>query len=240
MNNLADKITEKLEKENIKPTPKWQFLLKDYVLWVVFGINVLLGAVFFAIVLSSLGNNDWDIYKYLNQGFLEHIIRNMPYVRLTALGIFIFLSYYNYRYTDKGYKKKSRKIVLMGLVIIAIIGGTLAMFGRANILENVFKKAIPYYETVEEKRMKMWYHPEEGLLTGTIVKVDDGFVIEDYYKKRWLIDISKADWRGPVQEAQIGQQVKIIGKQLEVNKFKAEEIRPWNGNGWHRGRSNRG
>ena len=230
--NISKNVLSKIQEHNITPKPKWKFLLKDYVLWSVFGVNMFFAAIFFSVTLLSLTNVDWDIYKYLHQNFIQYAVITVPYIRLIALILFVFLAYYNYRHTDKGYRYKARQIILMSLVIVVMMGGTMFVLGRAHIMEDILTKTLPHYETVEQQKLRMWYHPEEGLLTGTIIKIvnDDVFVIEDYYKKRWFVtNISNTIWRGPVQKPEVGLRIKIIGRQSEVDKFEAEEIRPWAG-----------
>jgi heme/copper-type cytochrome/quinol oxidase subunit 2 len=228
-NNLADKITEKIKKEKIQPKPKWQFLLKDYLLWSVFGVNVMLGAMFFVVTLFSLRDNDWDVYKYLDQNFLEYVIMTMPYLRIIALIVFVFLAYYNYKHTDKGYKYKTHWIVIMSIVVMMLVGGTLFLVGAEDKIERLFSRSLPYYSNLEERRIQVWHHPEQGLLGGEIVEVSKEFeiILQDCHNKNWQVDVQEVVWRGPIGKPEMGRRIKVIGEQLSENKFKASEVRPW-------------
>jgi len=231
MNNLTEKIVKKIEEEKITPKPKWRFLLKDYILWLVFGFNLLLGSVFFAVSLLYWSSADWDIYKYLDVSVLQVLKTMMPYVRLGALTFFIFLAYYNYRHTKHGYKSRTGLIIGMSLVIALMIGGTLFILGASHKLESVLAGRIPYYEGVEEHRIGVWSHPERGLLAGVVEKIqpDGRVVLKDFYGKKWLVQVDQAFWRGPVKHPSIDQKIKIIGKRISVDEFQAKEIRPWVG-----------
>jgi len=231
MKNLADKITAKLKDDNIKPKPKWQFLLKDYLLWSVFGVNVVLGAMFFVVTLFSLQDNDWDIYKHLDQNFLEYIIMTMPYLRITALAGFIFLAYYNYKHTDKGYKYKTHWILIMSVVVMMLVGGTLFLVGVEEKIENLFSRSLPYYNSTEERRIQVWHHPERGLLGGEIVEIgkDSEIVLQDCHNKSWQVNIQEVIWKGPIGKPEMGRRIKVIGEQLGEDEFKAREVRPWTG-----------
>jgi heme/copper-type cytochrome/quinol oxidase subunit 2 len=229
--SLADKIAAKLKKENITPKPKWQFLLRDYLLWSVFGINVLLGAMFFVVTSFSLRDNDWDIYKHLDQNFLEYIIMTMPYIRITALVVFIFLAYYNYKHTDRGYKYKTHWIIIMSVVVMGLIGGTLLLVGAEAKIERLFSRSLPFYDNLEERRIRVWHHPGKGLLGGEIVEInmDSEIVLQDCHNKNWQVDVQEVIWRGPIGKPEMGRRIKVIGEQLGEDKFKAKEVRPWMG-----------
>jgi len=235
-NNLADKITEKIKKENIQPKPKWVFLLKDYVIWGVFTLNIFLGGLFFAVTLLVINNTDWDIYKYLDGSLWRYFISVLPYFRLSALLLFLFLAFYNYRHTPRGYRYKNRKIIIMSVIISGMIGLTLFLFGAGYKIEQLFFTGVPFYKSLEQHRQEMWYRPEAGLLSGEVVEIisSEKIKIKDYKNKFWLIDVSETSWRGPVRHPQVSKQLKIIGQKVSPKEFKAKEIRPWFG-----GRHNR-
>ena len=228
--NISKNVLNKIKEEEITPKPKWRFLLKDCILWIVFGLNILLGSVFFVISLFYVLNNDWDVYKYLDKNLLEHIIASMPYLRIFALGTFVLLAYYNYRHTDKGYKYKTFRIIGMSVSIIFLIGATIFLIGADSKIEKIFSKNLPYYNSVEEHKTQMWTQPDKGLLSGEIVGVGDNtLIIVDNQSKNWQIDTKKTMWRGPVKNLKTGIKIKIIGKQVSDSKFEAKEIRPWSG-----------
>jgi len=58
MEEVTKNTLQKIKKENIKPIPKWQFLLKDSLVWGLFVLNLILGSIGFAIALYLLTNND--------------------------------------------------------------------------------------------------------------------------------------------------------------------------------------
>jgi hypothetical protein len=48
----------------------------------------------------------------------------------------------------------------------------------------------------------------------------------DLDNNRWKIEASKVIWKGKITPI-IGLKIKLIGKLIDDNNFKAMEIRPW-------------
>ena len=231
MKNLRYKVLDTIKTEKIKPKPKWQFLLKNYLLWFVFGLNVLFGSIFFTVVLLYFSDSELDLHTYLSQNFLDYVVVVVPVFRLALLGMFIFLVYYNYKHIGRGYKYKTIQLVLMSVVIVMIIGGTLFVVGLGYRVDDLLAKHVPYYENIDEHRQKVWTNPENGLLSGEIIEIygDNSITIRDFKDNKWSIDISSAKFRGYTRNLEVGQKIKIIGNIKASFKFIAKEIRPWFG-----------
>jgi hypothetical protein len=71
--------------------------------------------------------------------------------------------------------------------------------------------------------------PKRGLLAGTIIETElpeNNFKLMDLDNNRWKIEASKVIWKGKITPI-IGLKIKLIGKLIDANNFKAMEIRPW-------------
>jgi hypothetical protein len=71
--------------------------------------------------------------------------------------------------------------------------------------------------------------PKRGLLAGTIIETklpENNFMLMDLNNNRWKIEASKVIWKGKITPV-IGLKIKLIGKLIDDNNFKAMEIRPW-------------
>jgi len=88
MEKVGKKVLEKIRKEDIKPIPKWHFMLKNSFIWGLFIVNLLLGAIGFAVVIYLLVNNDatWDFS--LTKNIFQWILLAIPFV---CLQYFFFL-----------------------------------------------------------------------------------------------------------------------------------------------------
>ena len=77
MNKISEKILDKIKQQHIIPKPRWQFLLKDYLIWAVFVIATIIGSLSVGIIIHLLVDFDWTAYKYLDKGFFEYFWKDM-------------------------------------------------------------------------------------------------------------------------------------------------------------------
>lgn len=228
MDKLTDSIVSKIKKEKIAPAPKWMFLAKNYSIWMLFILAVIIGGLAFAVILFLLTDNDWDIYKQLDKSFGEYLLLSLPYFWIIFLGLFSVAAFYNYKHTKKGYRQSPYLIVVASILASVVIGTVFFYAGLGSKIENIFADNFPYYENFTQHRMDVWNNPERGLLAGTITEADDkdNFILKDFEGKDWEIQSGSASWAGRVI-FQEGEQIKIIGEKKNDNIFSAQQIRPW-------------
>lgn len=228
MDDLKKSVVGKIKKDNIKPNPRWKFLLRDYVFWAVFGAAVLLGGLAFSVVLFFLLERDWDIYKYLDKSFFEYLFLSIPYFWIIILTAFSGVAYYNWKHTKRGYKFNPYLIVLLSILISLFLGSGLYAAGLGEKMDEVFAENMPCcYESFMERRLNVWSQPEKGLLSGEVVeRKNDLLRIEDWGGNEWEVLIDEALMMGSV-EMEKGGKLKIVGKKRSENIFEAQQIRPW-------------
>ena len=233
MKNLADKITKKIKKDEIKPKSKWFFLLKNYFIWSVFTLAVISGGVAFVVIIFGITSNDWDIHEHLHQSFGQYFLLTLPYYWIGLMTIFLAIAAVYYRHTSTGYRYKVYLILLGSIVVSFLLGIILFTFGAGEKLEDMFANRLPYYHNFMDQRIETWSHPEEGLLAGRIIKVVDSenIKVKDLSRQEWMVDIKNAHIAnsGRAKIIKENKVIKIIGEEEGENKFKAEKIRPWEG-----------
>ena len=231
MNNFSEKVLKKIEKENIKPKPQWYFLLKNYLIWLMFGISIVLGSLAFSMILFMIRQLDWDIYHYLGDSFLKTLFISLPYLWLIFLILFIIIAYYNFINTKRGYRFRFITIILISLIVSVVLGTGLYFNGFSENIENIFFEKIPYYHKLIYTCEKQWMHPEKGLLAGNITETElskKKIHLIDFNEKHWEIDIRNSLWKGKLQPVK-DLKIKLIGKMIDDKHFQAIEIRPWRG-----------
>jgi len=233
MNNISDQVFKQIKENKIKPKPRWYFLTKNYFIWSMFGISIILGSFAFSMILFIIKQLDWDIYHYIGDSFLKTVFISLPYLWLIFLILFIGVAYYNFIHTKRGYRFRFVSILLISLIFSILLGTVLYSNGLSKNLENIFSEKIPYYNRLVYTCEKQWMQPERGLLAGTIIETglpDNNFILMDLDNNRWKIRVGKAIWKGKLTPA-TGLKIKLIGKLMEDNNFEAVEIRPWQGQG---------
>jgi len=229
MKNISNEVLKKIKDNNIKPKPLWYFITKNYFIWSVFGISIILGSLAFSMVLFIIKQLDWDIYHYIGNSFLKTVFISFPYLWLIFLILFTGVAYYNFIHTKRGYRFKLISILLISLVISITLGTGLYFNGFSERLENVFSEKIPYYNRLVYSCEEQWMKPERGLLAGTIIEIglpENIFILMDLDNNRWTIEAGKVIWKGKTAPV-IGLKIKLIGTLIDENNFKAMEIRPW-------------
>lgn len=233
MEEVTKNTLQKIKQEKIKPIPKWRFLLKDSLVWGLFVLNLIFGSIGFAISLYILSNNDVVLESSLATNAWEWMIFSIPIAWILLTILFVFIAYYNFKHTKGGYRFTVVKIFLMNIVVSIVLGAIINGFGLSQKLNTVFSDNIPFYNHTMDLRSEVWMRPESGYLAGSIVEINldtKSFKLEDLNGKTWDISYSNATVRGRVS-LQVGEEIKLVGKQLSTKTFDASEVRPWMGNG---------
>ena len=227
--NNAKKILEQIKKEDIRPKPKWVYLVKNSSFWLLFAISVIFGSISIGTIFFSIFNTDWDVYKMINKSFPYYFLMVLPYFWLLILIAFIFFAYKNYKQTKTGYRTNPFLIVSYSIFGSIFIGTIFYLIGFGQLIESKFSDNIPHYKVLFERRMLVWNNPENGLLAGEITDLnDDNFYIKSLSGDKWKIIDDTALWKRKIDRS-IGKNVKIIGKKIGSDLFLAKEIRPWIG-----------
>lgn len=224
----AKKILKSIKDRKIKPKSKWLFLLRNYLVWLIFGLAIFVGAIATSVIIFSLTDNDWDLYKILDKSSVSYIIMSLPYIWIVILIIFSLLSYLNYKHTKTGYRIEPIKIISISVLLSVFFGSILFTGGFGEFIDYKLSKDIPYYEKMMAQRQLIWSNPEKGLLAGEVVKINskNDFYIRSLSGEEWHIIGDSILWKGRASGSE-GKKVKIIGRILGDNVFIAEEIRPW-------------
>ncbi|MFA5052329.1 MAG: hypothetical protein WC544_04720 [Patescibacteria group bacterium] len=235
MNNLSQNILEKIKQEKVKPIPRWEFLLKDWVIWTGFGVSVLIGSVAYCVALFMLTTQDWDLYRYVGSNPIIDALSGLPYIWLVALILFMSLAYYNFRHTQSGYRYRTYGIVLMGIGASIVIGSILHVSGFGDYVDNALASNLPMYRQLTPDRQSTWTQPEKGLLAGKIIGLNSADIyavsIKDFRGQMWVINVQEAviDPRATITD---GEYIKIIGRKIDSYQFIASQIMPWQMSRW--------
>jgi len=223
----ANSIMEKIEKDHVVLKPRWSFLLKNYTFWTLGSVALLVGGAASSVIIFTLVNSDFDVYRYLNGSGLSYIFMILPYAWFIFFTLFIVVAYYNIKHTKHGYRYKLRTVVLTALVASVILGFVFYYFGFSHAIDSSFGKHFPGQKPFLEKKQQMLVQPEKGLLAGTITSVDeeDSFEFEDFKGKKWTI---ASNYLQDPHKSFLEKfsDVIIVGEIMENNIFKACSLRP--------------
>ncbi len=224
--DISQIALERIKESGIKPISKNIFNLKRVIFWAFVGMALIVGIVSFSVTLSLLFNNDWDLYNKFGFNF---ILKTLPYFWFVCLMVFALLCEFYYRKTLLGYRHRVVTIVGIYIVLTIIFGSVLHFFGMGEIIENSFSKNIPAYRGFMFDKNEFWSQPEEGLISGKIISINNDLIkLVDYNNIVWIVNINNTFVGGRVKIEE-GEIVKIIGYVDSNGFFIAEKIRPWIG-----------
>jgi hypothetical protein len=232
MESVSDKVIEKIKKEKIYPTPRWHFLLKNYVLWSGFFLSVIFGSLAISLIIHYSRENDWDIYPYLGEGNLQFIAESIPYLWIMFMLAFVGVAYYNCRHTQSGYRYRAYYILLSSLFLSFIFGYAGYAMGIGKDIDDILSDKTNCNCGMAARQKMIWSQPDKGLLSGRIIEVrmDENFNLEDFDGNIWEVRDGEMGWEEVILRNIIirpDELVKIIGQREGEAIFIAQEIRPW-------------
>lgn len=219
--NLQDKILEKIEKENLKPTGAQYFLFKKYTIY----FTLLLSVVFSALTFSALSfifmNLDWFYAKDLEDNLPFFVWRHFPFFWLVLSAIFTTLSVYIWRNSPRGYKYTGRFVFLVLGFFVIVFGSLLNIFRMGKFVDSQF--ADPSLRpSFEEKMERAWNRPDKQRILGTVKDIDTSkgiFVLED---RQYLWEIKISDIEVGQENIIFNNKVKMLcrfGEKCQLIKF---------------------
>ncbi len=222
---LSKKVLDKIKEGDLKPISKFNFLLKNYILWGFGVFTLILGALSVSVIIFMLTSQEWSIYKKIGSGFFNFFFLVVPYFWFILFSLFIVLAYFNYKYTKFGYRHSFKMVILVYFLLTLVLGGILYFAKVGRQLENLFAQKVPFYEVMVKHRQKVWQHPESGLLGGRIEKfLPNGFMIVDINNFNWLVDAKEAKFFG-IKELKIGNVVGLTGEKIAEGLFRADIVK---------------
>ena len=118
MNNVQ-KIIDKIQSENIQPTPKWAFTSGERAKWAAYSLFILIGSISFSIILFAISVNGFDLIQHFRHSNLESILVLLPILWLGILIFFLGASIGSVMQTGRAYKYSFGKLKLVQAWLIA-------------------------------------------------------------------------------------------------------------------------
>ncbi|MDD3190120.1 MAG: hypothetical protein PHI66_00270 [Candidatus Pacebacteria bacterium] len=227
--DLSASILEEIRGKKIQPKSRWRFILREYVVWLVFFVNIFFGSLSVAVVLYLVGVSDWGLYHMLGNNPLGLVLVTLPYFWLLAFLIFLLVAYYYYEHTKTGYRYGFIKIVLLNILLSFVLGAGLYAIGAGEQAEIEFARRAPFYKDMKVRQNQIWNRPEEGIILGVIKEVDienGQFFLKDLSGGSWLVEASGAKMHGGVT-IERNFDVKVFGERQEEQIFIAKDIFPF-------------
>lgn len=229
MNN-SKKILDRIRQEDIQPVPKAYVRVRGGLIWAVFFASVLWGSAAFSVILFAIQQTDFSVLTHLSHSKVEFILGLLPVFWLLTLAIMLAVGMYSAYYSKRGYKVDMTSWAVLSVMLSILLGTLFFISGGARALDRAFASRLEVYESIQEKKLKIWMKPEDGLLAGSIESVQGDSLLQltDFNGKTWNIAFTGA-FIAPVLALEPGEKLKMQGKLIGPDHFRAEDIRPWGG-----------
>lgn len=154
MTDLKNIILNKISQGEIQPTSAWYFITRDYILYILTGLSILLGSlavssVLFQIVFESGPGTAMRPGPVVT---LKAYMYTIPWLWLVLFVILVLAAWLNYRHTRGAYKQHNIYIVAVVLLVSALGGVMLFKSGMAQIFESHMRSHVPAYGSYIDMR----------------------------------------------------------------------------------------
>lgn len=227
LNNLEEKILEKIHQQKIRPLKKGVILLRQGLIWFFVALFLALSGLAFSVASVILYYGDWDIYNYLTSSLTVFVILTFPYIWFILLLVFLILAVRRLRKVKHAYRYQPSFLVLSALLFTLLSGMLFFHFGLGQKVENYLANHYLSYRKLNYMR-GAWDNSQKGLLSGTIISLSSNpssIELKDFSENIWQVNYSEKTLLNT--NLVIGSKIKIIGNKAGQLNFQASEIRSW-------------
>lgn len=231
MKNFTNIIKENIEKNNIKPLPKYYFIIKNILFAIIFLISIFFGSIVTSLI----------IYSVLEGGFegidpiYTELIKSLPFIWIFFFCIFSIIALWGIKHFPKTYKFSSTFFILINILLTLFLGIILYFFEFPETFEK-YERHIPFHTPVEKNILKKWNDPQKGFLSGEVIDINlenNEITVKNIENKVWKVIINKRIKDKILHEKKklIDKKIKIRGEISEFSKseeniFNADHILP--------------
>ncbi|MFW5888480.1 MAG: hypothetical protein ACOCVY_02070 [Patescibacteria group bacterium] len=229
---LSEKLIDNIKNEDISPAPKWKFKLKNYLVWMIGLLFVVLGGLSVSVIVYMFRYGELAIYRQLTNSWVEFLLLLLPPFWLILLGVTVLAVLYDLRCTKRGYKYPLSLTALVVLLASLSLGAIFYFGGIGRAMDSVLGRQAPYYSKVINPRVDFWCRPDEGRLAGIVSSVtgEKTFILRGCQGGNWTVQISEIDSTLKKEHINLhvesGASVRAIGRKLSEWEFMAERIMP--------------
>lgn len=218
--NSGQEILDKIKEQNIQPKKRWEFLFKNYLLWLFFALAIILGGLASSATIFIFKHATW---VEMAPGFspLKRLWVNLPLFWLFSLSLFCVLAWYDFKNTKRGYKYHPLVIVLFSVVLSILLGAAIYLVGFGEKLEETFFRRVPLYQQMFGRGGRMLVEPGNGHIAGVVQSIDGAkVVVEDFRGRIFELSTTTANLH-------VGQRIVLFGTLGADNNFTCDNIQPW-------------
>ncbi len=226
--DFAKDIVKKIQKEWVKQTPRYIFVLKHTSVIFFFILSIIIWAISISISSEYLLDADWNLFHRI--WFFRLALIFMPFFWILFLFASSVLAYFNFKHTERWYKFNFLQILWIN-VFLSLFVAVIMYFSWVNdSIEKWLENTIPKYRQVfvEDKMSRMkkiWQNEDAWMLMWKIFNLNSWSIdLVDLNNQNWYIITSS--WTIIHRPFSHWDMIKIIWENNWEYIFEAFEIRP--------------
>lgn len=214
-----DKIMQQIKENNIKPISRGYFIFVRVLVYILFVIVTVLGALFFATAFFKTLFLDFTNWSYVDSSLPAYIVNALPFAWFVLFVLFIFLIPFILRKTQTGYRYSRVLVIVLSLLGSIILG---LVFVRIFFTNNELGQSFARDYVME------WSVPNSGRLAGEVVFKDsqkEFVVLRSFDNNYWDINTNSLL---PASQEILNQNkyIRIVGALKDEDSFIACQILP--------------
>lgn len=219
---LSASILQKIQDDSVIQKPKWNFVLKNTIFWVVFVLSIFLGGKSIGIIIESLTSVDHEVLR--NLGFNGPMILwlMLPTVWVLSMLAFVGLAVWGAHHTSRGYKIPVVSLLLLNLIGSGILGVVSYTTHASQQVDEFLSHKVGMYKGVEGRMDRIMNKPPKNSIAGTVLTIDKenkSLTIEDLkYKEIWMVDYANMRDETMAQNIEVGTRIMLRGRPDKENK----------------------
>jgi len=189
--NLIQKINKEIKDNDLKPTKRWIFQVKNLALWIPGILSINIGALAVSSLIFGIDHGGLRYASYFETSFLIVAIQALPYIWIILVTVFGGIAIRSLRITRHGYRYKAATLILVSLIMSIILGGVGYVTGIGQYIDSTLEQVSPRISALGQQQA-FWNNPEHGRLAGTVRKVhDEFFTVKDITGETWLVTLDE-------------------------------------------------
>lgn len=224
MNDIKDKLLEKIKAGEVNMVPRWHFVLRT-IMWSAGAVIVAIVAIYLlSFVLFALHRTGVLFAPLYGWHGLMLFVVSSPWFLILLVGVFLVALYFLVTHFSFSYK---RPLVYSMVGVVLLVIATASLIHQTPMHERmerfVDQRGVPglapMYRGVGEKR-------PDGMMTGEIITIFETHVTIETDKEEEVSVVLTPETKLPRGGAlEVGQEVFIFGER-ENGEIKAFGIRP--------------
>jgi len=230
--NLKNTLLHKIEEEHVRPHSRMFFKSRECVIWTLWLLSVVVGALAVAISVFVVTHRQYALYEATHANWLTFMVEVLPFIWVIVFGLMAYLAVYNIKHTKKGYRYSVATILASSIVLSFAAGSALQFFGLGYSIDAILGDQMPTYMSQEKIEHQLWQQPAEGRLIGrqvaATVATSSVVVFQDTAGSRWRIEIQEL-LPADIQLLASGENVRLLGQNMneQAKVFHACGVFPW-------------